>query len=342
MLSETDILDVLAEAAPNLAVILLDPNGTIASWTRAAERMRGWRADEIVGRPYSVFFTPDDVGSWKPADPLAVARESGRFEDQGQRLRKDGSKFLAHVTIIPLHGGTGGFLHITCDITDRAAAEKTVAALEAREAHLASILETVPDAMVVIDEGAIIQSFSATAERLFGYPATEVIGCNVKALMPNPYRNEHDTYMERYLRTGERRVIGIGRLVIGQRKDGSTFPMELSVGEMRSAGGRFFTGFVRDLTERQQTETRLQELQTELVHVSRLTALGEMASTLAHEINQPLTAIANYLRGCRRLLDRSTDEQAPMLREGVSQAADQALRAGEIAILCRVARASAG
>jgi len=158
--------------------------------------------------------------------------------------------------------------------------------------------------------------------------AAEVIGENVSMLMPEPYRSQHDGYLERSLGTGERRIIGIGRVVVGQRKDGSTFPMERAVGEMRSNDRRYFTGFIRDLTERQKTEARLQELQSELIHMSRFTALGEMASTLAHEINQPLTAIANYLKGCRRLLEKSTDERAPVLRDAVNQAADQALRAG--------------
>ncbi len=202
--------------------------------------------------------------------------------------------------------------------------------LRAREAHLRSILETVPDAMVVIDEEARIRSFSATAVRQFGYAPEDVVGENVSLLMPEPYRSRHDAYMARYLATGERRIIGIGRVVVGQRKDGSTFPMELAVGEMRSSGARYFTGFIRDLTERQRTETRLQELQSELVHMSRFTALGEMASTLAHEINQPLTAIASYLKGCRRLLQRMEGPEVPMLADAVGQAADQALRAGQI------------
>ena len=125
-----------------------------------------------------------------------------------------------------------------------------------------------------------MQSFSAAAERLFGYQPDEVIGQNIKMLMPSPYREAHDGYLERYHRTGERRIIGIGRVVVGERKDGSTFPMELSVGEMKSSNRRYFTGFIRDLTERQSTEARLQELQTELIHISRLTAMGEMASAL--------------------------------------------------------------
>src|SRR5690606_9803348 len=185
-------------------------------------------------------------------------------------------------------------------------------------------------AMIVTDEQGLIQSFSVAAERLFGLSAAEAVGRNVSILMPSPYREKHDAYIERYLKTGERRIIGIGRVVVGQRSDGSTFPMELAVGEMVSGGARYFTGFIRDLTERQKTEARLQELQAELVHMSRYTALGEMASTLAHEINQPLTAITNYLKGCHRLLAQMEGERIALLRDGVGQAAEQALRAGQI------------
>jgi two-component system sensor kinase FixL len=184
--------------------------------------------------------------------------------------------------------------------------------------------------MVVIDERGIVQLFSSAAVRLFGYSAADVMGKNVSMLMPSPYREAHDGYLARYLQTGERRIIGIGRIVVGERKDRSTFPMELAVGEMRSSDRRYFTGFIRDLTERQRTEARLQELQSELVHMSRLTAMGEMASTLAHELNQPLSAIANYMKGSRRLLESDTDERSTMLRDAMDRAADQALRAGQI------------
>jgi len=203
-------------------------------------------------------------------------------------------------------------------------------ALVAREAHLQSILDTVPDAMVVIDDRGIVQSFSAAAERQFGHAAAEVVGQNVSMLMPQPYRSAHDGYLDRYRATGERRIVGIGRVVVGERKDGSTFPMELSVGEMRSGGERYFTGFIRDLTERRATEARLQELQSELIHVSRLTALGEMASALAHELNQPLSAIANYLKGSSRLLESADGEAAATARDAIDKAAAQALRAGQI------------
>ena len=200
----------------------------------------------------------------------------------------------------------------------------------AREAHLQSILDTVPEAMIVIDEHGNIQSFSSAAERLFGCTAGHAVGQNVRILMPEPYRAHHDGYLHRYMDTGERRIIGIGRVIVGRRMDGSTFPMELAVGEMRSGTQRFFTGFIRDLTERQQTEARLQELQSELVHISRLTAMGEMASTLAHELNQPLAAISNYLKGSQRMLEAETGEKTATLRDALAKASDQAMRAGQI------------
>lgn len=212
----------------------------------------------------------------------------------------------------------------------RQAVEATNRDLVAREAHLKSILDTIPDAMIVIDPKGRIQSFSSAAERLFGRQANEVIGKNVSLLMPAPYREGHDGYIERYLRTGERRIIGVGRVVVGERKDGSTFPMELAVGEMKSNDQLFFTGFIRDLTERQKTEGRLQELQSELIHISRLTAMGEMASTLAHELNQPLAAISNYLKGARRILDGGAENAPVLVAEAMDKASEQSLRAGQI------------
>lgn len=206
---------------------------------------------------------------------------------------------------------------------------KVTRELVLREAHLSSILRTVPDAMIVIDEEGLIRDFSDAAEKQFGWASHEVTGKNVSMLMPSPYRDAHDEYLARYYRTGERRIIGFGRVVVGERKDGSTFPMELSVGELQLPEGRFFTGFVRDLSERQKAETRLQELQSELAHVSRLTAMGEMASALAHELNQPLSAIGNYLMGSKALLLRA-DLPREKIAEAVEKAGQEALRAGEI------------
>src|SRR5262245_19338172 len=130
----------------------------------------------------------------------------------------------------------------------------TRSALQEREARLQSILETAPDAIIVIDDRGLIESYSSAAQRLFGFTAEETIGRNVSLLMPSPYRERHDAYLRHYLETGERRIIGIGRVVVGQRKDGTTFPMELAVGEVVASGRRLCTGFIRDLTERPPNE----------------------------------------------------------------------------------------
>lgn len=211
----------------------------------------------------------------------------------------------------------------------RAAAADARDALEAREAHLRSILETVPDAMVVIDDAGRIESFSRAAERLFGYSEQEVRGRNIKMLMPEPYQAEHDGFLQRYRSTGEPRVIGTGRMVVGRRQDGSTFPIELAVGEAKRDGGVHYTGFIRDLTERRSAELRLQELQSELVHVSRLSSFAEMSSALAHELNQPLAAATNYLNGARQLLERRGESDEQIL-DALRRAADQTVRAGDI------------
>ncbi len=201
--------------------------------------------------------------------------------------------------------------------------------LQERDAHLRSIFDTAPEAMIVIDEQGMVQSYGASAERMFGWRSSEVLGRNVNMLMPAPFREQHDGYIRRYLDTGERRIIGIGRIVVGLRKDGATFPMDLAVGEVRSEHGRFFTGFVQDLTERREHESKVHELQADLSQMARVNEMGQMASALAHELNQPLSAISNYLSGARRLLERQESKDAKLV-EALEQGAAQALRAGEI------------
>jgi two-component system sensor kinase FixL len=199
------------------------------------------------------------------------------------------------------------------------------------EAHLRSILATVPDAMVVIDEQGSILSFSAAAEKMFAYGEAEVVGRNIKMLMPSPDRERHDQYLVNYLTTGKRKIIGIGRVTTALHRDGSTFPIELSVGEAWLGERRIFTGFIRDLTERQQTLLRLQDLQSELAHVGRVSEMGTLASSLAHELNQPLTAVANYCESARDLLEHDADpETLATVREALDEAAEQAVRAGQI------------
>jgi len=174
--------------------------------------------------------------------------------------------------------------------------------------------------MVIIDEEGIILSFSAAAEKMFGYAESEVAGENVSMLMPSPDRERHDGYLERYMRTGERRIIGIGRVLTARHRDGATFPIELSVGEARIGDDRVFTGFIRDLTERQEAELRVHDLQSVLAHVQRVSEMGTLATSLAHELNQPLTAIANYVETARDLLEKNA-ENILMIRKSLDDAA---------------------
>lgn len=323
-------LSLLIDGAQDYAIYMLDPNGNVTIWNEGAERLKGWTAAEMIGKPADLFYPADAVAAGKPRSFLTEAAARGKIEIDDWRVRKDGSEFLAHIAITALKNTDGtvrGFATVVHDISDQRATESS---LRHSEAHLRSILSTVPDAMVVIDEWGRMISFSDAAERLFGYSQAEVLGANVSMLMPSPYRERHDGYLERYLTTGERRIIGIGRVVFAQRKDGTTFPMELSVGEATGESQRVFTGFIRDLTDRHRTQEQLEELQSELIHVARVSAMGTMASTLAHELNQPITAVANYVEAVRDLLAQPDPDDLPEIIEALEDAAGEAMRAGQI------------
>jgi two-component system sensor kinase FixL len=299
-------------------------------WSATTRSLFGVADDQPV--TYELFLSllaPDDRQRAEQA--LTRTIEAGGDFDLSLHLHRTngGSQWirLRAGLINDLSGAPRHLCGIVLDIND---AKQVEDELRKRESHLRSILDTVPDAMIVIDGHGIIQSFSTAAERMYGYSERDAIGRNVSELMPDPDRSRHDGYLARYRVTGKPHIIGIGRIVTGRRRDGTTFPMHLSIGEMQSNGEPFYTGFVRDLTEHQQTQARLQELQSELVHVSRLSAMGEMASALAHELNQPLAAISNYMKGSRRLLAGSTDANVRKIESAMDRAAEQALRAGQI------------
>jgi len=299
-------------------------------WSGATRRLFGVSQEATV--TYDLFLSllePQDRGRTQ----LAVQRsiETGSNFDIQYRIRETSgaNRWVRARGGVSRgeHGEPRRLSGVVLDIDDQKHLEE---AMIACENHLRSILDTVPDAMIVIDSRGMIQRFSLAAQRLFGYAESEAVGQNVRILMPEPDSSRHDGYLERYKLTGEPHIIGIGRIVTGKRRDGSTFPMHLSVGEVRSEVDRYFTGFVRDLTEHQKTQAQLHELQSELVHVSRLSAMGEMASALAHELNQPLTAISNYMKGSRRLLATNSPANIARIETALDRAAEQAVRAGQI------------
>src|SRR5579859_6133102 len=322
-----DLFDALVTTAV-YGIIVIDGMGNIRTYNPACERLFGFTAEEVIGKNVKMLM-PEPYHSGHDGY-LANYNRSGerRIIGIGREVvgqRKNGSTFPMYLSV-----GEGTldneriFVGIIHDLTVSKWADN---ALREREARLRSILDTVPDAIITIDGQGAIESFSPAAARLFGYAEREVIGKNVKMLMPSPYREMHDGYLEAYRSTGIKHIIGVGRVVVGQRRDGSTFPMELAVGEVAAAADRrLFTGFVRDLTERQGTERRLQELQLELLHVTRVNAMGQMSSAIAHELNQPLTASANYISAARRFLQRP--DGAAQAQDAMEQAAKQVLRAG--------------
>jgi two-component system sensor kinase FixL len=201
------------------------------------------------------------------------------------------------------------------------------------EARLESVLETAPDGIIVMDEDSRLLVFNKACEQMFGYGAGEVLGENVKILMSQEHRGSHDLYVQRYRSTGERRIIGIGREVEGRRKDGSIFPLDLSVGEAMTPNGRQFIGVIRDLTARRDTERRLADVQAELIRMTRVSALDEMGSAIAHELNQPLTAIMLYLQALEREVQRleaAAPAQGHRAGELLGKATREAQRAGSI------------
>ena len=243
----------------------------------------------------------------------------------GERVRKDGSRFLADVVITAIRTPDGtlrAFGEITRDITERVAAEAVVKASETRlRSLIATVLDTVVDGLITIDRHGIIQSFNKACVSLFGYPPDEVIGQNVRILMPEPYHSEHDRYIAAYLATGVAKIIGIGREVMGRRKDGSTFPMELAVGESPQAGNHAFVGIVRNLTERREADTQREQLR----HSQKMEAVGQLTGGLAHDFNNLLAIIIGNLDMLREI--RAED---PVTDELVRDALDSALRGADL------------
>ena len=197
------------------------------------------------------------------------------------------------------------------------------------EVRLRAILHTAVDAIVTIEASGAIESVNPAAERMFGYGRGELTGRNVSMLMPAPWREEHDRYIARYLRTGEARIIGIGREIEAQRKDGSVFPVDLAVSEVRLPGRRLFTGIIRDLTERREMEERARLRLEGAAHTARLLELGEMCSGIVHEVNQPLAAIVSFADGCLRMVRDGRAEPA-LIEDTLGRVAEQGGRAGEI------------
>jgi len=283
------------------AIIRHDLSGTILSWNRGAQTMLGYTSSEMAGRSIGHLLPPDDDGRLDSA--LQHVREGTPAEPRDVvMLTKDGQRIQVSVSLSPIRNADGratGAVMMARDLTAQRRAEQ---ALRRSEERWRAIIESAVDAIVLINHRGTIEFFNPAAERIFGYPAQEVIGCNVSMLMPDPYSSEHDHYLRRYQMTGERRIIGIGREVTARRKDGTSFPAHLSVAELTVDGETKFTGIVRDLTERVSLEVRLRE-------ESGLVRIGELAAVLAHEVKNPLAAVSGAIQMLSEHLSAPEDQE---------------------------------
>jgi len=193
-----------------------------------------------------------------------------------------------------------------------------------------ALMDAAVDAIVIIDSRGSIQRFNRAAAELFGHRETDVRGRNVKMLMPEPYQSNHDDYLSRYSTTGKAAIIGKGREVLGLKKDGSTFPMFLSVGEVRQADGNRFLGIIKDMSEAHATQEQVHKLEEQLLHADRLVILGELTAGIAHEINQPLTAIAAYADAGRKMMERRSEISGQDINSICERIGEQSRRAAQV------------
>jgi PAS domain S-box-containing protein len=290
--SEAAWLRAVVETAAD-GVILIDSQGSVLMFNPACEKLFQYRADELIG---------ENVKKLMPAHYRdAHDRYLENFNRTGQRKivgigrevigqRKDGTTFPMHLSVGEAKQGAGSsiFVGIVHDLTEHERVERV---LRESAARLRAVVDTAVDGVILIDARGLIIKFNPACERLFKYSLEEVIGRNVRMLMPAPYRAEHDGYVRNYLTGGEKKIIGIGREVVGQRKDGSTFPMDLSVGEAKQDGESIFVGIIHDLTDRKRTEKQL-------IQAQKMEAVGQLSGGIAHDFNNLLTVIvgnAEYL-----------------------------------------------
>jgi two-component system, LuxR family, sensor kinase FixL len=265
-----------------------------------------------------------------PNERLILRRQMPRFGFRMRQVGADGSLSTVEGVVRCVYDPDGKLSRVIGVMFDTSEREQGAEALQARESELRTILAHVPDPMVTIDERGWIRSFSTAAEQLLGYSANEVIGHDVKLLMPARHHAQHDHNVLRYLATGTAYLGERRQRTAVRHRDGHEIPIELAVGEAEIGRERIFIAFLRDLSDQLAAQARLTELRDELVHVSRLSALGEMAAGLAHELNQPLAAIANFLGAADVLLENGEPTNPDQLRTLMRMSSVQVLRAGEI------------
>ncbi|GAB5387208.1 MAG: PAS domain S-box protein [Alphaproteobacteria bacterium] len=309
--------------------IAMDAKGVIRLFNPAACDLFGYQRDDVVGRGIEILMDEPHASAHQgyvdsyletgEAKIVGIGREVTARHSSGDSLPVDLS-----VSKLELAEGEIVFIGFLNDLSGKKAAE-TVAAEE--HERFARLVDTTPDGVISIDIKGRIRVYNSACEQIFRHKRADVIGRNISMLMPAHYADHHDSYLSGYAKTGERKIIGIGREVEGLRADGSTFPLDLSVGEvMLASGEKQYIGILRDISQRRETDRRIRDLQGDLAHLSRVAAMNEMGTALAHELNQPLTAMMLYLTACGRQLENAGQDRPELFDKAIGEAE----RAGEI------------
>lgn len=295
----------LIDAARDFAIYELDREGQILTWNKGAERLKGWKAEEVIGKPYTILHTPESRATNAPGRELKIAAETGRFEEQAPRMRKDGSVFAAHVSLFPLRDEQGevtGFVKITRDISESSKSGRAI--LDSRR-RMEGIVQSAMDAIITIDDEQRIVLFNPAAEKVFGYLADEVLGKPVAILVPHQYRERHDEYVRRFFKSGIiNRKLESDNPLLALRRDGEQFPIEASISQVTVGGERVGTIVLRDITERKMNEESRALLAREVDHRAK-NALAVAQALVGLTKADTMEEFAEAIRGRIEALGRA-------------------------------------